>query len=147
MFTELLDALAEDGDIVFEGPRLRAASFTIQLSSAQKLAMEDLVSTVLAMGLEGPRFDAHVKEIPELLQLLLDDGRLVRVGPHLIHNSPLVTLKKQVSILLAERGEMQPTDFKEMTGLSRRFAIPLLEWLDAQRVTVRRGDVRVAPTR
>lgn len=147
VYIELLESLAEAGELVFEGPRLRAAEFSIALSEAQKKTMADLTAAVLAAKLEGPRFDVHVKEIPELLQLLLESGVLVRVGPHLIHHDPLSTLKAQVVALLAEKGEMQPTDFKAMTGLSRRFAIPLLEWLDAQRVTVRRGDVRVAPAR
>lgn len=147
VYIELLESLAEAGALVFEGPRLRAADFSIQLSPAQEKTMADLTASVLAAELEGPRFDVHVKEIPELLQLLLESGVLVRVGPHLVHRAPLSTLKTQVVALLAEKGELQPTDFKEMTGLSRRFAIPLLEWLDAQRVTVRRGDVRVAPAR
>jgi len=38
---------------------------------------------------------------------------------------------------------MSPGDFKELSGLSRRGAIPLLEWLDEQRLTLRKGDVRV----
>ena len=50
----------------------------------------------------------------------------------------------QRAMRLAERGELTPGDFKELTGLSRRGAIPLLEWLDAQKVTRRQGDVRVS---
>jgi selenocysteine-specific elongation factor len=147
VYIELLEALAADGAVVFEGPRLRASDFAIRLTPAQRKTMSDLTAAVLAAGLEGPRFDVHVKECPELLQLLLEDGTLVRVGPHLIHSEPLGAMKAQVIALLAEKGELLPTDFKDLTGLSRRFAIPLLEWLDAQRITVRRGDVRVAPVR
>ena len=147
VYTELLEALAAEGAIVFEGPRLRAREFTITLTATQKKTMDDLTASVLDAGLEGPRFDEHVKRIPQLLQLLLESGELARVGPHLIHSRSLGALKEQVTALLTEKGEMLPADFKAMTGLSRRFAIPLLEWLDAQRVTVRRGDVRVSPGR
>lgn len=147
VYIELLESLAEVGALVFEGPRLRATDFEISLTTAEKKTMDDLTAVVLAAGLEGPRFDVHVKAIPELLQLLLENGVLVRVGPHLVHTDPLSDMKGSVVELLSEKGELSPADFKAMTGLSRRFAIPLLEWLDAQRVTVRRGDVRVAPVR
>ena len=147
VYIELLNTMAADGKIVLEGPRLRAADFTVTLTSTQKQTMTALSRSILSVGLEGPRFDVHVKQTPELLQLLLEEGTLIRVGPHLIHRVHLDDIKVRVTALLTEKTKMLPSDFKEMTGLSRRFAIPLLEWLDAQRVTVRQGDGRVAPSR
>jgi selenocysteine-specific elongation factor len=44
---------------------------------------------------------------------------------------------------LKEHGELDAQSFKELTGLSRKFAIPLLEWFDKERVTLRVGDKRV----
>ena len=55
----------------------------------------------------------------------------------------LDSLVAQVRQVLAEEGQLTPARFKELTGLSRKHAIPLLEWLDAQRVTRRAGEVRV----
>jgi selenocysteine-specific elongation factor len=45
---------------------------------------------------------------------------------------------------LAAQGQLKPADFKALTNLSRKYAIPMLEWLDAKKVTQRRGDSRFA---
>jgi selenocysteine-specific elongation factor len=55
-------------------------------------------------------------------------------------------LRSRVEDYLREHDQMHPADFKSMTGLSRRHAIPLLEWLDTQKVTIRRGDARISAT-
>ena len=51
-------------------------------------------------------------------------------------------LREKVVQFLTENGEMAAPDFKEMTGVSRKYLIPLLEYFDAQNVTIRVGDVR-----
>jgi selenocysteine-specific elongation factor len=77
-----------------------------------------------------------------LLSLLLRDGRLVRIGAGLIYHRDAVGQLKQV--LAARRGQrFQVGEFKEWTGVSRKFAIPLLEFLDRERITRRDGDARL----
>ena len=142
VFLELIEQLHAEGAIVLEGPRLRAAGFTVQLTPQQQAASDALEATIAAAGLQGPRADAH-RSHPELLQLLLEDEVLVRVGPYLLHHVPLTAMTEKVTALLARQGSMSTSDFKDLTGLSRKYAIPLLEWLDARRITTRRGDVRV----
>jgi len=66
------------------------------------------------------------------------------MGGRIFPRARLDALIADVRGLLKAKGEMSPGDFKELTGLSRRAAIPLMEWLDAEAVTVRVGDVRVA---
>jgi selenocysteine-specific elongation factor len=80
----------------------------------------------------------------KILQVLLKDKTLVRVAEDLIfHRSALEKLRQ----LLARRKEQNPrlnvAAFKELTGLSRKYAIPLLEYLDRERVTRRAGEERV----
>ena len=78
------------------------------------------------------------------VQVLIDDRRLVRVREGLyFHAEPLREIQARVTAFLRERREISPQDIKDLLGVSRKYAIPLLEYLDAQRVTVRMGDRRV----
>ena len=76
-----------------------------------------------------------------LMQLLLREKRLIRVSEDLVfHASAIEELKATLSKRKGERFSV--ADFKEWTGVSRKYAIPLLEWLDSQRITRRDGDAR-----
>jgi selenocysteine-specific elongation factor len=77
-----------------------------------------------------------------LLQILLRSRKLVKIGDDLVfHYTALATLKQ----LLAPRqgARFSVPQFKDWTGISRKYAIPLLEYLDRERVTRREGDTRV----
>jgi len=79
-----------------------------------------------------------------LLQVLLDERRLVRVKEGLyFHAEPLREAEARVAAFLREKKEITPQAMKDLLGVSRKYAIPLLEYLDAQRLTVRVGDRRV----
>jgi len=76
------------------------------------------------------------------------DGRLLRLGDLVFHRDPLATLRASVARLRegqppSARITLDVAAFKTQHGLSRKFAIPLLEWLDRERVTRRVGDVRI----
>ena len=68
---------------------------------------------------------------------------LQRVGERLIHAHCLEALTTNVRDFFQTNSQMGPAEFKEITGLSRRHAIPLLEWLDTQGVTRREQNYRV----
>ena len=74
--------------------------------------------------------------------MLLKQQRLVRISAELVvHSSALETLR---SDLLKKRGSrFGVTEFKDWTGVSRKYAIPLLEFLDRQRITRREGESRI----
>ena len=59
---------------------------------------------------------------------------------HLVAADPLREAEARVMAFLRERKEITPQDMKDLLGISRKYAIPLLEYLDAQRITVRVGD-------
>jgi selenocysteine-specific elongation factor len=69
----------------------------------------------------------------------------VRITPELIfHRDALANLKRRLSAYKQTKGErISVPTFKELTGISRKYAIPLLEYLDRERVTRRAGDERV----
>ena len=78
-----------------------------------------------------------------LMTLLLRDKILVKVGadgPY-FHQQALETLRARVRELRGQN--LDVARFKQMTGLSRKYAIPLLEYLDRQRVTRKDGDLRL----
>ena len=84
-------------------------------------------------------FDFQAKTI------LLREKNLVRVSPELIfHRRALDELKEKLSTYKKSKGErISVPSFKELTGITRKYAIPLLEYLDRERVTRRAGDERV----
>ena len=80
----------------------------------------------------------------ELFQLMLDGRRLVRVKESLFfHPVALDAIQEKLVALLGERKDIGPADIKDLLGISRKYAIPLLEYFDARRVTARVGERRV----
>ena len=85
------------------------------------------------------------KRAEKLLQILLREKSLVRVSPELVfHCQALAHLKEQLAVYKKAQGDRISVPlFKELTGITRKYAIPLLEYLDRERVTRRAGDERV----
>lgn len=65
------------------------------------------------------------------------------MGDRLYHPQVLAGVVSAVETWFESHSTLDPAAFKEMFGLTRRTAIPLLEWLDTRGVTKRQGDVRV----
>jgi selenocysteine-specific elongation factor len=86
-------------------------------------------------------------ECEQLVHLLIREQRLVRIAGMLFHAEALAKLRNDVlDLKAAGHGKPPEVDvgtFKQRYGLSRKFAIPLLEWLDRERVTRRMGEKRV----
>jgi len=80
------------------------------------------------------------RDAKTILQMLLREGKLTRISMELVlHSSAIAQLKTQ----LQSGSRLSVPQFKELTGVSRKYAIPLLEFLDRQHITRRDGDVRV----
>ncbi len=73
---------------------------------------------------------------------MLARGALVKVGDELYRGSQIANIRARVETHLRERERMTPAEFRDLIGTSRKYAVPLLEWLDAQSVTIRDGDYR-----
>jgi selenocysteine-specific elongation factor len=87
----------------------------------------------------------ETKRAEKLLHILLREKSLIRVSPELIfHQAALTDLKKRLLTYKTSRGgRLSVPAFKDLTGITRKYAIPLLEYLDRERVTRRAGDERV----
>ncbi len=146
----LFDALVERaGGIVAEGESLRLASHTISFRGDEEAALERIEDAFRQAGLAVPATrevlaaaGVDPARARSLLDILARRGRLVRIGADLVyHASALETLR---ALLTPHRGErFAVPQFKEWTGVSRKYAIPLLEFLDRERVTRREGDLRL----
>jgi selenocysteine-specific elongation factor len=79
----------------------------------------------------------------KIVTLLLRDKLLIKISDDLVfHRSALEQLRRGLTAYKAKSAKIDVAKFKELTGVSRKYAIPLLEYLDRERVTRRVGDVR-----
>jgi selenocysteine-specific elongation factor len=146
----LIDAiLAQEKQIVVEGENVRLASHRLVLKQDEEQARAAIESAFEQAGLAVPALpDVLAKSGVEaararsLLQILLREKRLVRVSDDLVfHHTAMEKLRAMLSAHKAARFNVGT--FKDWTGISRKYAIPLLEYLDRERVTRREGDERV----
>ncbi len=83
------------------------------------------------------------KELYPILKILIDQGDLIKVKEDLyFFKEAIWDIENRVRSFFEKKQEMRPQDFKELTGLSRKYSIPLLEYFDKQKLTIRVGDVR-----
>ncbi len=84
------------------------------------------------------------KSVLEYLNLLAREGRAIKVKADIFYApGPLMVLQEQLIGLLMEKEEITPPQFREVTGLSRKYMIPLLEFFDQEKITLRVGDKRL----
>ncbi|MBI3455973.1 MAG: selenocysteine-specific translation elongation factor [Candidatus Rokubacteria bacterium] len=151
VFLHLLDRFAAAGAIAVERDKVRLASHQVRLAPQQRALLARLEAEFRDAGAAPPSAEEAFGKLqmtePEdqaLLQVLLDERRLVRVKEGLyFHADALRAAEARVAAFLRERKEITPQEIKDLLGISRKYAIPLLEYLDAQRLTVRVGDKRV----
>ncbi len=146
----LLDALAARfPEIVIEGELVRLAHHRPELQPDEQEALAAMESAFETAGLAVPpvsevlaRSGVDPARARILFEMLLRDKRLVRIGEDLVfHARTLESLRRLVAQHKGERFTVPV--FKAWTGVSRKYAIPLLEYLDRQRVTRREGDERI----
>jgi selenocysteine-specific elongation factor len=146
----LLDAvLQRDAGVTAEGELVRLASHRVVLKREEDAALMKMETLFHDAGLAVPA-TADVlaasglaqQKARQVLDVLLRERRLVRVSAELVFHSE--ALGKLRALLAARKGQrFSVPEFKEWTGISRKYAIPLLEYLDRQQVTRRAGDGRV----
>ena len=141
--------LAQTPAITMDGDTLRLPGHHISLRDEEEDAIGRIEAAFRDAALAVPSTDEVLRasgveaaRARTLLEMLLRQRRLVRVGAGLVfHSSALDALG---ALLAQHRGaSFQVADFKEWTGVSRKYAIPLLEFLDRQRLTRREGETRI----
>jgi selenocysteine-specific elongation factor len=151
VFAHVLAALEAEGAVRSDRDKVRLATHEVRLTPEQQRIVDQVEQAFLEAEAAPPSPEealarAGVKggEEHELFQVLLDARKLVRVKESLFfHARALDIVQDKVVALLKERKEIGPQDIKDLLGISRKYAIPLLEHLDARRVTTRVGERRV----
>ncbi len=152
-FARVVSALLEAGKIeaVAGEDLLRLPGRSPSLDAAMAQARAHIVTALAGAGLAPPRVDelAQGAKVPpakvlELLRVLAGEGLAVKVTEDLyFHPHALEGLKERLVAHLKEHGEITTQAFKDLAGQSRKFVIPLSEYFDRERVTLRLGDKRV----
>ncbi len=90
------------------------------------------------------RFPDRKKEIASLIQVMTREGELVRISEDLnFHRDALARLREEYRKFLDREGKATPASFRELTGLTRKFIIPLMEYFDMTKLTMRAGEHRI----
>ncbi len=149
-FNLTLNQMIKDKDIVVEENTVRLSSHTVSLGVDQANIRERILDAYRKNGLTPP----YVKELSntlnfeqsqakDVLMLLVDEGMIVKVKEDLyFHAKAVQELQQKIVDFLVSHEEMTTPQFKEMAGVSRKYLIPLIEYFDAQNVTIRIGDIR-----
>jgi selenocysteine-specific elongation factor len=151
VFEHLLESLVEAGRLRATADTVALASHAVTLTEGEEDARRALLEAARQAGLAGldlPRAAQATGKAPAVLdrvsRVLLADGSLRRLGEgFLVHRDHLETLKQEVRRRWPPGSRLDVAGFKELTGLTRKYAIPLLEYLDGERVTRRAGNDRL----
>ena len=151
-FAAALQLLLEQKKITLQGEFIKKAGTEITLAPEELRAREQITEAFAKAGLAVPSVKEVLAQLrietaraEKLLQILLREKVLVRVSADLVfHRDALDGLTGLLAQYKKSKGDrIGVPAFKELTGITRKYAIPLLEYLDRQRQTRRAGDERV----
>jgi selenocysteine-specific elongation factor len=146
-----------EGKVVSEKDIVRSSGHSVGLSDRDVALSKHIEEIYLTAGVEAPSLDdamtkanvpaAQRAQARKLLQLLLDDRKLVRIqGEMFMHSQVIQDLKTKLVAYASQHEPDRLIDvpaFKDLAGVSRKYAIPLLEYFDREQVTRRAGDKRL----
>ncbi|HEX5045022.1 MAG TPA: selenocysteine-specific translation elongation factor [Candidatus Polarisedimenticolaceae bacterium] len=144
----LLAGLAEAGTVQRDGDRVALAEHRVVMSGPDREAAERIEGRFRRAGLDPPDVEDVLRGEPgdlaaRIVGWLVDEGRLTRIQDgRLFHADALADLRSRLRARAAVSRTIDVATFKELFGVTRRNAIPLLEQLDAERTTRRVGNVR-----
>jgi selenocysteine-specific elongation factor len=150
VFRAVITRLTEEGSIAAEREALRLPSHRPALADADLAAKKALEAVFKAAGWQAPTLEdasasagVKLEMARKLLTLLAAEQRVVRIGDFIFHREAIDELKARVRAQKAISAKIDVAVFKEITGgLTRKYAIPLLEFLDRERITRRIGNER-----
>jgi selenocysteine-specific elongation factor len=148
VFEHVLATLAANHQVVVRD-RLALAAHRVSLSNEDSRIRDGIEQVMKGAGLAPPDMatlqglvGASAAAVDRVSGLLVRQKRLVKLDALLFHVDALTRLKDDVRAL-KQNARVDVPAFKERYGITRKFAIPLLEYLDRERVTRRVGDARV----
>lgn len=157
IFKKTLQVLVERGEILAEKDVVRASSYSQNLSLGDKQILERLQKIYETAKLEVPTLEnalaesiigtkSKPTEARKVFQLLLDSGEIVKISSDFYFSSKAISeLVEKLKNHAAKTSDrlIDVPSFKDLAGISRKYAIPLLEYFDQQKITRRAGDKRL----
>ena len=156
VFNKIITDLQADGAIIIENEVLKIAGQTQHLSSRQIEALESFRQVFRPDNLEVSKLDEVIQNVSEesginatesrkIFQMLVSSKQVVKISSDFYFDREtvdnLISKLRKYAETAPDRLIDVPS-FKELAGISRKYAIPLLEYFDSERVTVRQGDKR-----
>ena len=151
LFNKAVRDLEVDGKIVAEKENVRIEGHRVNLKDEEMRLREEIAGIYRISGLTPPSKKEIMEKFPKernivtnLLTVMINTKTLVKINEDLyFYRESIDRLKKDYRELLVRDGEASPASFKEMTGLSRKFIIPLMEFFDKTKLTIRVKDHRI----
>jgi len=150
LFQILIGELIQSGKIVLEKDKLRLPEHRVS-SSDEKGLVKKVEEAILKGRLQPPSpkelsetWSEKEEGIQAIFEHLVHEGILIKIKSGIyFHHTPFEDLKENLVQFLRKNREITTPQFKEMTGASRKYVIPLIEYFDQIRLTLRLGDKRV----
>lgn len=151
LFNMAVRELEKRGEIVVERENIRLSGHRVDL----KGELEDIRSKIAEIYMDAGLTPPSIKELMEkfagqrslaesVINVMLKEGSLVKINEDLyFHKEVLTRLREDYKSLLVRDGKATPASMKELTSLSRKFIIPLMEYFDITKLTIRAGDHRI----
>jgi len=152
VLSALLGSLAKKGLIEQVGAEVKLTGHTVTLQVNEQEMEQKIGELYRQAGLSPPNLKEVLaafaefpeKQIRQVIDLLLAQGTLIKINESLCFDAPAIQqLQEAVVAFIRKEGEIDAPRFKELTGLTRKFSIPLLEYFDKIKLTIRIDDKRV----
>ncbi|MGA8866670.1 MAG: selenocysteine-specific translation elongation factor [Candidatus Sulfotelmatobacter sp.] len=149
-FDAILEILAREKKIEMAGDLVRLPGRGVVMKDEEAESKRQIEEAFATAGLKVPALHEVIAGLKvdktraqKIVTLLLRDKLLVKISDELVfHRGALEELRRQMAAYKVKSAKIDVGKFKELTGVSRKYAIPLLEYLDRERVTRRVGDAR-----
>jgi len=151
LFKAVMESLVGKGTLVDQGDTVRESSHKVRLKDEEKGA-KDRILKIIVDGKNQPpvlkeilaEIGSDNKQVRNLLNILEKEGKVIRVKEDIYFSAGFINqTKAKMEEFIKREGGLTPSQFHEITGSSRKYNIPLLEYFDRQRFTMRIGDQRV----
>jgi selenocysteine-specific elongation factor len=151
IFDSVFNEAARAGKIELAGELVRLPGRGVVMKDEEAESKKVIEAAFATAGLKVPALKdvlAGLKvdkiRAQKIVTLLLRDKVLVKISDDLVfHRDTLLDLRKRMVVEKAKSPKLDVARFKDLTGVTRKYAIPLLEYLDREHVTRRAGDERV----
>jgi selenocysteine-specific elongation factor len=137
-------------DIVIEKEVVRLATFSVALSQVEETLKTNILGLLEKGGFQPPRreelyqsLNLDPKHLSDILKIMVKEGSIVRINDSMyITSSVYMKTIANLKEFFSRKSEMTVAEFRDILNTTRKYALPFLEYLDSNKITLRVGDVR-----